>query len=172
VQIGRFDYQIYANNQMTRMDDINQAPIKLSGESPVRVSDVGREGRLYGAIQRSESRRPAISLSPNPQAGRRFQYYCSRRWRAAEAAPSTLASEVVFDQSQFVKTAIATLIHEGGIGLILTCLMVLIFLGSFRSMLAVSFSIPISACATPTRWQFDQHHGARRTGSGFFAPDR
>ena len=61
---------------------------------------------------------------------------------------TTLASEVVFDQSQFVKTAIATLMHEGGIGLILTCLMILIFLGSFRATLAVSFSIPISACAT------------------------
>ena len=55
---------------------------------------------------------------------------------------------MVFDQSQFVKTAIATLLHEGGIGLFLTCLMILIFLGSMRATVAVFFSIPLSALAT------------------------
>ncbi len=55
---------------------------------------------------------------------------------------------VVFDQSRFVKTAIETLLHEGGIGLFLTCLMILIFLGSFRATVAVFFSIPLSVLAT------------------------
>ena len=83
---------------------------------------------------------------------------------------------MVFDQSQFVKTAIATLMHEGGIGLILTCFMILIFLGSFRATIAVSFSIPISACATfialATGRKFHQHDGAGRTGAGVLPPDR
>ena len=55
---------------------------------------------------------------------------------------------MVFDQSRFVKTAITTLIHEGGVGLFLTCLMILIFLGSLRATLAVFFSIPLSLLAT------------------------
>ena len=46
-----------------------------------------------------------------------------------------------------MKTAIATLLHEGGIGLVLTCLMIFMFLGSGRATLAVFFSIPISALA-------------------------
>jgi len=54
---------------------------------------------------------------------------------------------VVFDQSVFVRTAIETLIHEGAIGLILTGLMILIFLGSLRATVAVFLSIPISALA-------------------------
>jgi multidrug efflux pump subunit AcrB len=62
--------------------------------------------------------------------------------------PSSLVSRVVFDQSQFVKTAIATLLHEAGIGLFLTCLMILIFLGSMRATVAVFFSIPLSALTT------------------------
>ena len=53
-----------------------------------------------------------------------------------------------FDQSQFVKTAISTLLHEGGIGLFLTGLMILIFLGSMRATVAVFFSIPLSVLAT------------------------
>ena len=55
---------------------------------------------------------------------------------------------MVFDQSAFVKTAIETLVHEGGIGLLLTSLMILIFLGSMRATVAVFFSIPLSALAT------------------------
>ena len=62
--------------------------------------------------------------------------------------PASLESTVVFDQSRFVKTAIETLLHEGGIGLFLTCLMILIFLGSMRATIAVFFSIPLSLLAT------------------------
>jgi multidrug efflux pump subunit AcrB len=62
--------------------------------------------------------------------------------------PKTLVATVVFDQSAFVKEAIKTLLHEGLIGLILTSLMILIFLGSLRATTAVFLSIPLSALAT------------------------
>jgi len=61
--------------------------------------------------------------------------------------PKALKTAVVFDQSVFVKTAIKSLVHEGGIGLVLTGLMILLFLGSFRATLAVFLSIPLSAFA-------------------------
>src|SRR5262249_4523709 len=59
--------------------------------------------------------------------------------------PKELVTSVSFDQSAFVKTAIETLLHEGGIGLFLTSLLILIFLGSMRATVAVFFSIPLSA---------------------------
>ena len=62
--------------------------------------------------------------------------------------PPPMKPDVVFDQSRFVRTAIETLLHEGGIGLFLTCLMILMFLGSLRATVAVFFSIPLSVCAT------------------------
>src|SRR6202041_3950624 len=62
--------------------------------------------------------------------------------------PSEMQTTVVFDQSRFVRTAIETLLHEGGIGLFLTCLMILVFLGSLRATLAVFFSIPLSVLTT------------------------
>ncbi len=61
--------------------------------------------------------------------------------------PKTLVSRVVFDQSVFVKTAISNLGSEGGIGLVLTALMILVFLGSGRATVAVMLSIPLSALA-------------------------
>src|SRR6202167_4196513 len=62
--------------------------------------------------------------------------------------PSAMKTSVVFDQSRFVRTAIETLLHEGGIGLFLTCVMILMFLGSMRATVAVFFSIPLSVLAT------------------------
>ena len=61
--------------------------------------------------------------------------------------PKQLVTQVVFDQSVFVNTAIENLIHEGVIGLVLTGLMILIFLGSMRATAAVFLSIPLSALA-------------------------
>src|SRR5271169_171885 len=62
--------------------------------------------------------------------------------------PKQLEANVVFDQSAFVKEAIRTLLDEGMIGLALTSLMILIFLGSLRATVAVFLSIPLSAVAT------------------------
>jgi multidrug efflux pump subunit AcrB len=61
--------------------------------------------------------------------------------------PKSLVTRVVFDQSVFVKTAISNLGSEGGIGLVLTAVMILIFLGSPRATVAVMLSIPLSALA-------------------------
>ena len=54
---------------------------------------------------------------------------------------------MVFDQSQYVKTAVANVLREGGIGLVLTAVMILVFLGSMRGTIAVLLSIPISCLA-------------------------
>ena len=62
--------------------------------------------------------------------------------------PEQLVTKVVFDQSVFVRNAIDNLIHEGLIGLVLTGVMILVFLGSMRATLAVFLSIPLSALAT------------------------
>ena len=59
--------------------------------------------------------------------------------------PSQLKAGVVFDQSIFVKLAIKNLIKEASIGLVLTGVMILVFLGSPRATFAVLLSIPLSA---------------------------
>ena len=61
--------------------------------------------------------------------------------------PKNLIANVVFDQSVFVRKAIENLLDEGAIGLVLTGLMILLFLGSMRATAAVFLSIPLSALA-------------------------
>jgi len=153
VQIGQFDYNIYANSQVAKVDDINRVPIKLAGENPVRVSDIGVAKDAY-ALQYNAVRvdgQRSVYLPVLKQGGDSNTIAVvddvRERLKGLFDVPPSLVSRVVFDQSQFVKTAIRTLLDEGGIGLLLTSLMILVFLGSLRATVAVFFSIPLSALA-------------------------
>jgi multidrug efflux pump subunit AcrB len=154
VQIGRYDYNIYTNALLKGPQDIDKVPIKMVGQSPVHVSDVAVAKDSYALqynIVRVNGRR-SVYLPIFKQGGDANTIAIVDGVRnkipKLHDIPSSMVSEVVFDQSRFVKTAIETLLHEGGIGLFLTCLMILIFLGSLRATVAVSFSIPLSVLTT------------------------
>jgi multidrug efflux pump subunit AcrB len=154
VQIGRLDYNIYTNSMLKGPDDIVQVPLKMEGQSPVRVGDVAVPKDTFGLqynIVRVDGNR-AVYVPVFKQGGDSNTIAIvngvKETLKKLYDVPSTLETKVVFDQSRFVKTAIETLIHEGGIGLFLTCLMILVFLGSMRATLAVFFSIPLSVLTT------------------------
>jgi multidrug efflux pump subunit AcrB len=153
VQIGRYDYNIYTNSQFN-LADMNQTPLKVVGQAPVRISDVGEAKDAYALqynIVRVDGQR-SVYLPVLKQGGESNTIQLVTGTREAIQhlvdIPPELQSHVVFDQSQFIKTAITTLLHEGGLGLLLTCVMILIFLGSMRATVAVFFSIPLSVLAT------------------------
>ena len=154
VQIGKYDYNIYANSQVSKVDDINHVPIKLSGENPVRVSDIGvtkdSYALQYNAVRVDGQRSVYLPVLKQGGDSNTIAVVDGVREKLKHLfdVPATLENRVVFDQSLFVKTAIQTLLHEGGIGLFLTSLMILVFLGSMRATVAVFFSIPLSALAT------------------------
>src|ERR1700677_2470727 len=153
-QIGRYDYNIYTNSMSKGPSDIAQVPIKTVGESPVRVGDVATPmdafGRQYNIVRVDGQR--AVYLPIFKQGGDSNTIAIvdgvQKTLKKLYDVPSSLRTAVVFDQARFVRTAIETLIHEGGIGLFLTCLMILVFLGSLRATVAVFFSIPLSLLAT------------------------
>src|SRR6185312_9498365 len=153
VQIGRYDYNIYTNSQFN-LADMNQTPLKVVGQAPVRIADVGEAKDAYALqynIVRVDGQR-SVYLPVLKQGGESNTIQLVTGTREAIQhlvdIPPELQSHVVFDQSQFIKTAITTLLHEGGLGLLLTCVMILIFLGSMRATVAVFFSIPLSVLAT------------------------
>jgi multidrug efflux pump subunit AcrB len=154
VQLGQLDYSIYTNSQLDSVNEINSLPIKIVGTSPVHISDIGEAKDAYQIqtnIVRVDGQR-SVYLPVLKQGGDTNTIAVVQGIKDMIGhlfdVPSQLVSRVVFDQSRFVKTAIATLIHEGGLGLLLTSLMILIFLGSMRATVAVFFSIPLSALAT------------------------
>ena len=153
VQIGNLDYDIYSNAQFD-LKNASQYPVKMNGENPVLMSDIGvlkdAHALQYNVVHVNGQR--SVYLPVLKQGGNSNTITVVSRIRTAlhhlVDVPSAMRTTVVFDQSRFVSTAIETLLHEGGIGLFLTCLMILIFLGSLRATLAVFFSIPLSVLAT------------------------
>ena len=153
VKIGPFDYNLYTNAQLSSVDKINQVPLKIVDGHPVLVADVGRaddDAAIQTNIVRVNSQRsvyvPVLKSGADANTIAVVNGIKSAVSNLRDI-PSNLQTNVVFDQSVFVKTAIVNLIHEGLIGLVLTGLMILIFLGNARATLAVFLSIPLSALA-------------------------
>jgi len=154
VKIGPIDYNIYTNSQLSSVEEINQLPLKSVADQPVYVADVG-QAKDANLIQTNIVRvdgQPSVYLPIMRQGGDTNTIAVVDGIKGALAnlvdIPKQVETRVVFDQSAFVKQAIETLLHEGGLGLLLTALMILIFLGSMRATVAVLFSIPLSALAT------------------------
>jgi multidrug efflux pump subunit AcrB len=153
VRIGSKDYNIYANSQVSTPDRVNMIPLKTVGVSPVLVADVGHaedSGQLQTNIVRVDGQK-SVYLPVLKQGGDSNTISIVNGIKAKLKhlldVPAALKTAVVFDQSMVVKMAIHNLINEGGMGLLLTALMILIFLGSVRATFAVMLSIPLSALA-------------------------
>ena len=153
VKIGPIDYNLYTNSQVPTADEINTMPIKTVGQASVLVGDVGHAKdaqQIQTNIVRVDGQR-SVYLPILKQGGDTNTIAVVNGINEALSKlvdiPKQLVTKVVFDQSAFVKAAIENLLHEGAIGLILTGLMVLLFLGSMRATAAVFLSIPLSALA-------------------------
>jgi multidrug efflux pump subunit AcrB len=153
VKIGPFDYTIFTNSQFRTIPEINQIPLKAVGQSTVRVSDIGwaEDGHQIQVNIVKVDGQPSVYLPVMKQGGDTNTIAVVDGVKSVLGhlidVPQQLVASVVFDQSLFVKRAIETLLREGGIGLVLTGLMVLVFLGSMRATAAVFLSIPLSALA-------------------------
>ncbi len=153
VKIGPTDYNIYTNSQVPSAGEINRIPLKTINGASVMVGDVGHaedSHQIQSNIVRVDGQ-PSVYLPVLKQGGDTNTIQVVDGIKDAVSnlfdIPKTLVAKVVFDQSVFVKKAIQNLIHEGLIGLVLTALMILLFLGSGRATFAVLLSIPLSALA-------------------------
>ncbi|MGH9481947.1 MAG: efflux RND transporter permease subunit, partial [Terriglobales bacterium] len=152
-KIGPFDQNIYTNSQLQNVTAINQVPLKTVGQRTVRVSDVGQaqDGHQIQTNVVLVNGQHSVYLPILKQGGDTNTIAVVNGIRDVlerlYGVPKQLVASVAFDQSLFVKQAIDNLMHEGGVGLFLTALMVMLFLGSLRATVAVSLSVPLSALA-------------------------
>ncbi len=153
VRIGPRDYNIYSNSQLSNTKEMNDVPLKAIRNSVLRFGDVGH-AEDSSAIQYNIVRvdgQKSVYLPILKQGGNSntIQIVNGVRARIQNLldVPKNMVASVVFDQSQYVKMAVANVLREGGIGLVLTALMILIFLGSIRGTISVLISIPVSCLA-------------------------
>src|SRR5271167_828527 len=154
VKIGASDYYVYSNSLVQNIPDLDSVPIKTVGTRWVSVGDVGEAkdaSQLQYNIVRIDGQKSAyIPIMKSGGDSNTIQVVDDVRKVTAHLfdLPKQLVTSIVFDQSVFVRQALSTVLHEGLIGLVLTALMILLFLGSMRATGAVLLSIPISALAT------------------------
>src|SRR6202047_1070692 len=149
-KIGDTQYTIRTNAMPTTIDDLNNIPVKFANSATVFLKDVGQVhdgSAVQQNIVREDGRRSVLlSVIKNGNASTLAVVNGVRAVLgvARAAAPAGLSINELFDQSKLVTSSIASVIREGTIAAGLTGLMILLFLGSWRSTLIVMISIPLS----------------------------
>ncbi len=149
-KLGDQQFIVKVNATAPSIDALNRIPVKKVGGATVFLSDVAhvRDGwAVQQNIVRAEGKRSVLlTIIKNGNAS---TLDVVNRVKAAlpeieKAAPPGMDIKLMFDQSVFVQNAIDSVLHEGAIAAALTALMILIFLGSWRSTIVVMVSIPLS----------------------------
>ena len=149
-KIGDTQYTVRTNAVPTTIDDLNNIPVKYINGQTIFVKDVGQvhDGNaVQQNIVRTDGRRSVLlSIIKNGNASTLAVVNAVKQALTISraAAPPGMQIKELFDQSVFVKASIQGLLREGAIAAVLTALMIVLFLGSWRSTLVVMVSIPLS----------------------------
>ncbi|MBB2206032.1 efflux RND transporter permease subunit [Gluconacetobacter takamatsuzukensis] len=150
VKIGEYQYNLRLNNAPLSVEQLNMLPIRTVNGAVVRVRDVAhvRDGALpQQNIVHVDGQRSAmltVLKSGETSTIAIVQGIRDTIPDARRGLPQQLRITPVNDQSLFVKAAVSGVLREGAIAAGLTSLMILLFLGSWRSTLIVATSIPLS----------------------------
>ena len=154
MKLGPRDYRVSLNSSPDAVAALNDLPVKYVNGTIVYVRDVAnvRDGfAVQTNIVRQDGRRSAL-LTVIKKGGAStltiVQQLKALLPSIRAAAPPGLEIKELFDQSVFVRAAITGVLVEGAIAAVLTGLMILLFLGSWRSTLVVITSIPLSILAS------------------------
>ena len=149
-KFGRTQYVVRTNATPPSIDDLNNIPIKVVNGATVFVKDVGQvhDGWLVqqNVVRENGRRSVLLSIIKNGNASTVSVVNAVHKalQTARAAAPPGMEINELFDQSVFVKDSVEGVLREGAIAAALTALMILLFLGSWRSTVVVMVSIPLS----------------------------
>ena len=163
IKIGRLQYVVKLNNAADTIAEMNDLPVKSVAGGTVFLKDVGhvRDGNSVqqNIVHVDGSRAVLSTVLKNGQASTVdvVQGVKNLLPILKTQLPPELKIDVLSDQSLFVKAAIAGVVREGAIAAALTSLMILLFLGSWRSTVIIATSIPLAVlCALMALWATGQ----------------
>jgi multidrug efflux pump subunit AcrB len=149
-KIGNTKYTVRTNATPASIADLNNIPVKFVNGATVLLKDVAqvRDGSLVqqNIVREDGHRAVLLSIIKNGNASTLAVVNGVKNALGAirAAAPAGLKISELFDQSVFVKNSVNGVLREGAIAAGLTALMILVFLGSWRSTLVVMISIPLA----------------------------
>jgi multidrug efflux pump subunit AcrB len=153
-KIGDTQYTVRTDAMPTTINDLNDIPIRYNNGPTVFLKDVGQVHDGWAVqqniVHENGKRSVLLSVIKNGNASTLAVVNGVRKALqvARAAAPPGLSINELFDQSKLVRASIASVLREGAIAAGLTGLMILLFLGSWRSTLIVLISIPLSILAS------------------------
>ena len=149
-KIGGFEYVIQLNNSPIKMEDLGNLPIKTVNGAMVYVRDVAsvRDGNPPQTnIVHVDGNRSVLMMVLKAGSISTLDIIAGIKQKVLEvkdSLPAALKIEFIADQSLFVRGAISGVANEGIIAALLTSVMILLFLGSWRSTVIIAVSIPLS----------------------------
>jgi len=149
-KIGNTQYTVRTNATPASINDLNMMPVKFVNGATIFLKDVAqvRDGNLVqqNIVREDGHRSVLLSVIKNGNASTLAVVNGVKQALGAirAAAPPGLKISELFDQSVFVTNSVDGVLREGAIAAGLTALMILVFLGSWRSTLVVMISIPLA----------------------------
>jgi multidrug efflux pump subunit AcrB len=149
-KIGQFEYDVALNASPETIQELNDLPVKAAGNSTIYVHDVAhvRDGfsPQTNIVRRNGQRSTLLSIL---KIGDTSTLDIVKEVRdmlpkIAATLPPQLKIEAIADQSLFVRAAVSGVVREAVIAACLTALMILLFIGSWRSTVIIAISIPLS----------------------------
>jgi multidrug efflux pump subunit AcrB len=150
IKLNQYEYNVKLNSSPDNFDDLNNLPVKTVDGATIFIRDVGHVRDGYSPqtniVRVDGSRAVLMSILKNGQASTLdvIEGVKGLLPKIKESLPKELKLDAVGDQSLFVKAAVTGVMHEGLIAALLTSVMILLFLGSWRSTLIISASIPLA----------------------------
>jgi multidrug efflux pump subunit AcrB len=149
-KIGEKQYTVLTNAMPTTIEALNNIPVKFVNGATVFVKDIGQvrdaSAVQQNIVRQNGERSVLLSVIKNGNASTLAVVKGVRKVLevARAAAPPRLTINELFDQAKLVSDSVTSVLREGAIAAGLTALMILLFLGSWRSTLIVMISIPLS----------------------------
>jgi multidrug efflux pump subunit AcrB len=149
-KIGSFEYNIQLNNSPLRMEDLGGLPIKAINGAMVYIRDVAtvRDGNPPQTnIVHVDGNRSVLMMVLKAGATSTLDIIAGIKQKVIDvkdSLPDALKIAFIGDQSLFVRGAITGVANEGIIAALLTSVMILLFLGSWRSTVIIAVSIPLA----------------------------
>jgi CzcA family heavy metal efflux pump len=156
IKMGQQEYPLVLNASPGVVDELNDLPIKTVNGATVFIKDVAhvRDGFApQTSVVLADGKKAAILPILKSQGSSTLSVVSAVRAALPgimATLPSTLKASLVFDQSVFVRAAVTGVLREALIAAVLTGIMMLLFLGSWRSTLIVLVSIPLSLLVSVT----------------------
>nr|WP_314187355.1 efflux RND transporter permease subunit [uncultured Brevundimonas sp.] len=152
-KIGSLQYAVKLNNAPASVEEMNDIPVKMVDGATIYLRDVAQvrdgSGPQSNVVHVNGRRSALLTVLKNGTTSTIaiVDNVREKLPQILEGLPENLKADVIGDQSIFVRAAVDAVIKEGVIAAALTSLMILLFLGSWRSTVIIAVSIPLSVLA-------------------------